>query len=60
MIPMPGRGNEEIYFIGHDEWANERGNGPLEREGVLEKRSFERLIYKLTTHEKPLAKLPGS
>ena len=31
-------------FTGHDEWANERTVG-------LEKRSFERLIYKLTTPE---------
>ena len=30
---MPGRGGEERYFAGHDEWANERGNGPLGREG---------------------------
>ena len=50
------------YFVCHDEWANEQGNGngPLGREGVLEKRSFERSIYKLTTPEMPLAKLPRS
>ena len=47
-MPGRGRGDEERYFIGHDEWANERGNGALGREGVLEKRSFERLIYKMT------------
>ena len=56
---MPGRGDEERYFIGHDEWDNERGNGPLGRGGVLEKRSFERLTYKLTTPEMPLESYLG-
>ena len=37
-------GGEERYFIGHDEWANERGNGPLGRGGVLEKKKRRQSI----------------
>ena len=37
---MPGRGDEERYFTGHDEWANERtvGSG-----GVLEHKCFREI-----------------
>ena len=41
---MSGRENEERYFIGHDEWANERDSGPLGRGGVLEKKKRRQSI----------------
>ena len=39
-MPGRGRGDEERYFIGHDEWANERTVG---KRGCTRKKKFREI-----------------